>query len=193
MDQGVFDKEIKLAEAAFPEIEWIGNVEWKRIVAEIWAKAFKDSKWERLKDAQYNPLCPGISLVDHTRAVTRAAVEMARCFASIFGEKVNVSQDVLVTASLLHDVCKLIEYEPGEHGAVKGKIGSSFQHGFLSGYYALEAGLPPEVVSIIISHTGESRSVPRSPEGILLYYADMADADVHRSSARAPLLLEKGK
>ncbi|MCX8128455.1 MAG: HD domain-containing protein [Synergistetes bacterium] len=189
------DDLLRLVEETLPEISLISKEGWRKAVSEIWAEVFKKSKWKSIRDTQYNPLCPGVSLVDHTRAVTLAAIRIAECFEAIYGSEVKIDKDVLITASLLHDVCKVLEYEPkpGEEGAIKSKIGDIYQHGFLSGYYALEKGLPDEVVSIIVSHTGDSRALPKTLEGVVLLYVDMADADFHRLRFRAPLLLEKFK
>lgn len=195
MSENKCDDLIEVVEQAFPEISLISRQEWRKAVSEIWAEVFKKSKWENIRDTQYNPLCPGVSLIDHTRAVTLASIKVAECFETIYGGEIKIDRDVLITASLLHDVCKVLEYEPklGEIGAVKSKIGNIYQHGFLSGYYALEKGLPDEVVSIIVSHTGDSRAIPKTLEGMILLYVDMADADLHRLRFKAPLLLEKFK
>lgn len=184
--------DIKEVRDMFPEVELLKNEEWKEKVCSIWKEAFENSNWSKLADAQYNPLAPNISLVDHTRAVTHGAISLSDSISSIFG--IQVDKDILIVSCLLHDVCKLLEYDPsGDGGAVKSKIGKNYQHGFLSGYYALKEGFPQEVVSILISHTHESRAIPRSLEGLALYYADMADADFHRLLAKAPLLMEKNK
>lgn len=190
MDKSINIEEI---EKAFPELNTINNVEWRKKVCNIWKEVFENSRWERLNDAQYNPLAPGISLVDHTRAVTLGALDLAKNLNKIFN--VLVSNDVLIVSCLLHDVCKLVEYEPAGNGSIAKKsiIGKQYQHGFLSGYYALKENFPESIVSIVVSHSGESKTIPRSIEGLALYYADMADADFHRLIAGAPLLLEGKK
>jgi HD superfamily phosphodiesterase len=184
---------IEEIEKAFPELNMINNVEWRKKVCNIWKEVYENSRWERLNDAQYNPLAPGISLVDHTKAVTLGALDLAKNLNKIFNVPVN--NDVLIVSCLLHDVCKLMEYEPADNGTIakKSMIGKLYQHGFLSGYYALKEDFPESIVSILVCHTAESKTIPRSIEGIALYYADMADADFHRLIAGAPLLLENKK
>ena len=175
----------------FPEIKLIQNEEWAKKVCEIWKEVFEESKWDNISDAWFNPVAPGVKLVSHTRANVLGAIALADVHKRLFN--VDVNRDELIVICLLHDVSKLLEYEPAKEGAKKSSIGKNYQHGFLSAYYAQRAGFPESIVSIIISHTGESRVIPRSLEGIMMYYADVADADFHRVIAGSPLLLEKYK
>ena len=177
--------------ALFPEEALLKNRDWAKKVLEIWNEAYQRSKWDDMTEAWYNPLAPGISLVTHTRACVLGALGLVNVLEQLFGEKCD--RDVLVASCLLHDVCKIVEYEPTPDGAHKGSLGETYQHGFLSAFYAEREGFPEEVVSILISHTGESRKIPRSIEGLALYYADVADADFHRFLAGRELLLDKHK
>lgn len=186
-------KKITIAEvvAQFPEVSMLQNKEWARKVCEIWKEVFENCKWDNISEAWFNPVTPGVKLVSHIRANTQGAVALADVHKRLFN--VDVDRDVLIATCLLHDVCKLLEYEPCKEGAKKSSIGKTYQHGFLSAYYAQRAGFPESVVSIIISHTGESRAIPRSLEGIIMYYADVVDADFHRVIAGSPLLIDKYK
>ena len=182
--------DIKEVENLFPELELVKNKEWVNIACEIWKEAFETSNWNDLKDAQFNPITPGVSLIDHTRATTLGAYSLGNILSDIFG--VVVDNDILIISCILHDVCKLIEYEPDESSgkARKSKLGELYQHGFLSGYYALNSGLPESIVSLLVCHTGESKKVPKSIEGIALMYADFAEADFHRFIEGVQLFLE---
>lgn len=62
------------------------------------------------------------------------------------GEKINF--DILLAGALLHDVCKLLELEPGEDNAIKSKRGKLFQHGFIGACRALVEDISDEVVHI---------------------------------------------
>ncbi len=177
--------------ALFPELEMLKNEEWKKKIVSIWKEVYESSAWDNLCDAWYSPLTPGIDLVRHTRANVLCALGLVDVLKKLFNEDVN--REVLIAACFLHDVCKLVEYIPCEIGACKGPVGQAFQHGFFSGYYAQREGFPPEVVSIIVSHTSESKKIPKTLEGLALYYADVADCDFHRFIAGSPLLIDTHK
>ncbi len=182
---------VEIMRKYFPLLDTFKNSELATKVANIWYDLWKDSKWERIEDASFNPLCPGVSLVSHTRSVTHGALELAKIRNEIYGEELNF--DVLLAGALLHDVGKLLEYEPGEHNAIKSKQGKLFQHGFLGAHQALSEGLPDEVLHIIICHTGDSRVLPQTPEALIVYCVDLADADLSRLKFSAPLLIERHK
>ena len=174
-----------------PLLDNLKNRQLAVSVANIWYDLWKTSKWENIEGAGWNPLCPGVTLVDHTRSVTKSALEFAKVRSEVYEEKIDF--DVLLAGALLHDVSKLLEFEPGEHGGIKSKRGHFFQHAFLGAHKALVEGLPDEVVHIIISHTGQSRVIPQTPEAVIIYCIDLADADLSRLKSGAPLLMEKHK
>lgn len=176
----------------FPELETISNEVWRRKICEIWVEAFSASKWDDITKVPHSPHCPGISLINHTRSTTLGAIALLKILKEIFGTESD--SDVLIAACLLHDVCRFLEYEPtSEGGSQPSMLGETFQHGFLSGYYAKLKGFPDSVVSIVIAHTCKSRAIPKSLEGIALYYADCAAADFQRFLAQAHLLMEDYK
>lgn len=175
-----------------PEVELIGNGEWREKVIAIWQEAVEMSRWETMDQVKFNALCPGASLVSHTRAVTRSALSMLEAVRDFCGAE--FSRDVIVVECLLHDVCKTVENDPGPGDrCVKSPVGKTYQHGFLSGYLAQKHGLPPEIVASLIAHTSHSKVVPSTLEGMFLFYADMACADMYRFQAGAPLKLAEFK
>ena len=171
----------------FPLLDTIKDGELATKVANIWYDLWKNSKWERIEDAIYNPLCPEVSLITHTRSVTHGAYEFAKITNEVYGDELNF--DLLLVGALLHDVSKLLEYEPGEDNAIKSKKGKLFQHGFLGAYQAFAEGLPDEVVHILICHTADSRVIPQTPEALIIYCVDVADADLNKLKNNAPLLI----
>lgn len=171
----------------FPLLDTFKDSELATKVASIWYDLWKDSKWERIEDAIFNPLCPEVSLITHIRSVTHGAFEFAKIRNEVYGDELNF--DILLAGALLHDVSKLLEYEPGENGAVKSKRGKLFQHGFLGAHKALTEGLPDEVVHILICHTADSRVIPQTPEALIIYCVDVADADLNKLKNNAPLLI----
>lgn len=174
---------------AFPELERIESQSMRQAVVDIWLRVWQESSWERLEDCPYNPLAPQVSLVAHTNQVTAGALALAEQTQRYVGG--SIQWDALRVAALLHDVSKLVEYEPADTGCRKSRLGRSYQHGFYGAHLAQQAGLPMDVVAMIINHTGDSRVVPDTPEGLCLYYADMCAADSARLLAGAALLLRK--
>lgn len=178
--------------ALLPEIGQIQDGALRQTTLDIWCEVFQESSWDSLEGAKFNAACPGVTLVDHTRAVTLGALALAEAHTAVF--HVPYDKDTLLVCSLLHDVCKLLEMDAdGENGAKKNQIGKTYQHGFFSGYYAQKYGLPPRIVATLIAHTGNSKAPLRSPEGIALFYADMHDADRHRLNNDLSLHLDKMK
>ncbi len=176
----------------FPELDLLDNQEWAEKVCLVWKQAYEESNWRNIEDAQHNHLTPGVSLVNHSRCVAINALDMVETLYDVF--KVQADKDVTIVSGILHDVCKLIELEPTEDGGCrKSAIGKQYQHGFLSGHYALNAGFPEKIVANMINHTPESRVIPRTIEGLALYYADSAVADFQKLIAKVPLLAERHK
>ncbi|WP_434310971.1 HD domain-containing protein [Hominifimenecus sp. rT4P-3] len=163
----------------FPELDTISNQTWAEAAASIWSEVFERSAWERLEDAPFSLGTAGVSLIGHTRAVLLHALAIADSLQTIHGLDVSVERDVLIVGCLLHDVDKLLALAPdGKGGYAPTEIGRSFQHGFYSAYYAEKAGLPACIVTMIINHTAFSRMMPATLESTILYFADMADAEV---------------
>lgn len=180
--------------AIFPELLWVENTAIRTAVAATWQKAWEASAWARLEDCPYNAHVPGLSLVSHVRQVTQGALALFEG-----GQRAGVcggNRDVLVSAALLHDVSKVVEYEPSPetHGGARvSHLGSTLQHAVYGAHLAMTLGVPDEVVSVIVSHAQDSRTVPTSSEGICVYYADIASADLARLGQGAELHLTRHK
>lgn len=174
-----------------PEVEMIADSKLKETVCKIWQEAVELSNWPDMDNIQFNALCPGSRLVAHTRAVANAALGMLEAVSTHCGAAYD--RDAMIVEALLHDVCKVLENDPTEDGCKKNKIGKTYQHGFLSGYFAQKYGLPSDMVSAVVSHTNASRVVPHTLEGIYLFYADMACADYYRFDAKAALKIQDFK
>ncbi len=174
-------------QARFPDLQALRAPGWDSRVAGIWVETWGESAWKHLEDCPYNPLAPKVSLVAHVNQVVRGARALATLGRQILDTPIN--DDVLLAAAFLHDVSKLVEYEPDADGRVrKSELGRRYQHGFYGAYLAQRAGMPAAVVQIILNHTGASREIPDTPEALCIYYADLCAADLARLAAGAPLL-----
>ncbi|MBP3241999.1 MAG: HD domain-containing protein [Oribacterium sp.] len=182
---------VEEVEKLFPQLADVKNRDLAKAACEIWVEAFENSSWEDINDPQFAIRAPGVALIKHTENVTANAVYCAENAMKKYGYKVDM--DVLILSAVLHDVCKMEENDMGEGGpgtAVKSPVGKIYQHGFLSGYYTQKYNFPKEITSIVVAHSGQSKVIPRSIEGLILYYADMMDADVHFVTAGTTLCLE---
>lgn len=173
------EKDLTALLELFPELTHMQNQTWAQAVVSVWREVLERSDWTAVQDARFSIGAKEISLLGHTRAVLNHALDIADSLQSVHGRDVLMDREVLITGCILHDVDKLLALAPdGEGGCVPTDIGYDFQHGFYSAYYAEKAGLPANIVTMIINHTAFSRMMPNTLEGVILYFADMADAEV---------------
>ena len=173
--------------AVLPEIQEVENPQWRESCIAIWTEAFEESCWEDILDAPNSPDCPDDSLVRHTRGVLKGALALARTVQEF--HPVSIHYDKLRVICLVHDVCKIVELEKDENGYHKSKLGTDFPHGYYSGYYCMKHGLPSDIVAAVTSHSQFVKNVPDCIEGVLQFYADMADAEIPRILNHLPLLM----
>jgi putative nucleotidyltransferase with HDIG domain len=152
--------------------------DWVDIACEIWAKTWEMSSWEEIEDIPANPLTPHAAFINHVRFVVESCVQLAKLRESIHGDRVNM--DFLIIAAVLHDVSKLLEYEERDGKEVLSRTGELYPHGFHGARMAFDAGLPEEIVHIIVTHAPTSNEIPKRPEGLILGYVDLLDADMNR-------------
>ena len=177
----------------FPLVNEIKNVSLRNKVIKVWLKVWGESKWDCIEVALFNPKVKfeRCSLVEHVNFVTTAALDIGRLVQDIF--RLSVNFDVLLAGALLHDVSKLVEFEPKGDGEQKTDIGRQVTHAVYGTHVALSVGVPLNVVHLIISHTPQTTLIPSSVEGIILAYVDYIAADVMFLSAGVNLLLEAHK
>lgn len=174
-----------------PQINEIKNLELRNNVLEMWCEFFEESELENLEDALFVSCCPDYSLIKHTRYVTDMMISIARETEKNLGWEID--WDILIASGLLHDVSKPIELAREGDKIVKTHLGKVYQHGFLAAAEALKRSLPEKIISNIITHTGNSKIVPNNNEGIILYYADMIDTDLHYFEVDKPLYIAMQK
>lgn len=155
-----------------PEINWIENELYKDAVINIWLEAWNESEWEDLNDVPKSLNVQEYSNIDHTRSVTKMAVDTAKILEEMYD--VSIDYDVLITATLLHDVSKLIEYKKDSFT----EYGEMIQHGLYGVHKAFRYDLPLEIAHIINTHTHVSAKMPATIEAIIINYVDYLDSDV---------------
>jgi putative nucleotidyltransferase with HDIG domain len=153
-------------------------------VVQAWVEACRQGGWETAADLKAVPFtlltnCRGISLVEHTIAVTEGALALADAQESAYSRMpYSVNLDRLIAGGLLHDVGKLLETEKDGDGAFRrsGK-GTYAGHATLGAILAAQVGLPDGIVNTIACHNREGESAPRVLETVLIHQADFATLD----------------
>jgi 23S rRNA maturation-related 3'-5' exoribonuclease YhaM len=162
----------------FPAIEEIQSQKLKEIVYNAWGRAISECEFDSLDEIPFSVYIPGVSLKSHINWVTSAALSLV----SLMEEKMNITanRDLLIAASLLHDLGKAYEYKKDGETYKKTQIGEQFIHGFWGTYISLLEGAPNDLAHLISTHCNDSPVPPQLIEGIILHYADFAHADILR-------------
>ena len=174
---------------AFPELNLLEDKSLLEKTCKVWIDAFSVSKWENLEDARFNIFCPGISLVEHTRATAQTTIDIIKSVRELYNTEVNL--DLAIVMAIVHDVCKLLETELVDGKYVSSRWATGNQHAFLSGYFCHKYDMPFEVTALSVCHTVQSKINPDSIEGIIVNHADHVSADVPKFMYNQPLLLGK--
>ena len=168
-----------------PEFDLIQDGDLREKTFQVWEAAMERSGWTPAGLLQMpftlliNP-CPA-NYIEHIRAVTLTAYRTALLFGEIYGNRVPINLDYLVSGGLLHDIGKLLEYETlNDGGTVQTRCGKLIRHPFSGVALAHEFGLPLEVQHMIATHAGEGDKVKRTPEATLINKADFMSFETLR-------------
>jgi predicted hydrolase (HD superfamily) len=155
-----------------PEIELIGDTELRAATIRVWQQLWRESSFD---DVMGVPVTPATDHkhIPHNRSVAQMALAVADVLEKVHG--VHVDRDKLLTAALLQDASKLVEYEPTADGVARSDLGRRFQHAFYAAHVALNEGLPRDVVEAVISHTHDNPSYPATLIAKILFYVDQID------------------
>lgn len=175
----------------FPELREITDDQLRDAVVDIWREVLAESAWGSIADVPKHPYkIPATrNLVDHTRSVTQMALAVAEVSERIQG--IGFDRDLLIAGANLHDVSKLLEFEPSDDGGQASVFGHLIQHGFYGAHKIFEKGLPLELAHNVIAHTTTSRYVPQTWEAVIVHYVDYLDSDGLNLAHGAPLNIKK--
>src|SRR6056297_3565744 len=101
------DYETQVREA-FPELDHISSESLREKVVEAWTLALDRGGWRDIADVPYAWNIHEVTNVEHVRGVTRIALESAQEQREFHGA--DPDMNVIVAATLLHDVGKCYEY-----------------------------------------------------------------------------------
>lgn len=174
----------------FPILNELTDEKLIDTVIEIWDDIFQQSRWEKIEDACFSPEMKNQKLVDHINVATVGSLRISECIEQF--QNIKFNKNLIIAFGLLHDVSKLLEYEPVESGIVKkSEIGETIQHGVMGAVCAQKYGLPLEYMHLILTHTPQSKMKPKIKEGILFSYVDLCDADMLHYENSLPLFLKE--
>jgi putative nucleotidyltransferase with HDIG domain len=164
----------------FPLIAKIKDAKLRKSVVKAWHIAWEESSFKNLEDAPFGmpeDAPPGVTsaegdtLVKHTNAVAGAALAMGRLLIRQYDVKINL--DYVIAAAILHDLDKIVMYERKDGRTVHSALGGKMVHGAQGGHIALLAGLPQDIVFIIMAHSPKVNVELPSPEGKLVAFGDL--------------------
>lgn len=163
-----------------PEIELIRNEGLREKVVATWEEALRRGGWAP-QDIERMPFTLAkkvdINFAQHVRSVTKICLAVAETFDEIYKGKLSLDHDTLLAGALLHDVGKLLEMEEVEGRFRKSKEGKLVRHPFSGVALADAKGVPAEVLHIIGTHSKEGDPYKRTPEAVILHYADFMNFD----------------
>jgi len=165
-----------------PGSDLIENPKLKSRVVDTFILAIKEGGW-KISDIEKIPFTlikrrAFIGLIEHTRLVTKIALESANVLSDFYGEKIKISRDVLIVGALLHDVGKFHEITRSKKKYIKSPEGSLLRHPFSGLGLAARNNIPANVLHIIATHSKEGDGTKRTVEGIIVHYADFMAFDV---------------
>lgn len=160
----------------WPEVEWIEDGELRKKVLEVWEYALDHSPLtqEDLEEIPFTLLVENckVSFMTHKRAVVHVAVASAREMRLQFGEELPIDMDVLVSAAIILDVGKLLEYAKEDGKLVTSETGKLLRHTFSGAGLAMKFDVPAKVVHAVAYHSKEGDMAKRTPEGYILHHVD---------------------
>jgi putative nucleotidyltransferase with HDIG domain len=175
------------------QLSSIENATTRDQTVATWVEAARLGGWKSVDDLKAMPFTlltntHGISLVDHTIAVTEGALALARAQANAYAHMpYEVNTDRLIAGGLLHDVGKLVETERDEKGGFrKSRKGMYARHPISGAIIAARCGMSDDIVNTIACHAKEGDGAQKVLETVLIHQADFATFD--------PLvMMEKGQ
>lgn len=169
------------------DIEEVFSKQLKRIndpeladkVAETWVLGCKRGGWNSMSELKEVPFTlltatTGISLVDHTIAVTEGAIGLALAQEGACALPYKINMDRLIAGGILHDVGKLLEIEKSTGKYQKSLNGKHTRHPISGAILAAEMNFPDGIINTIACHAKEGDGRPQVVETVLIHQADFA-------------------
>lgn len=163
---------------AIPELGLIKDEVLREQTLDVWVDGMETGGWsvDDLADIPFTLLVETrVSLLDHTRAVTRTAAAIADVMVEFYGDAMPINKDYLISGGILHDVGKLLEYKREGGKIVKSACGKDLRHPFSGTALAYKHGVPTAVCHLIAAHAKEGEGARHMPEAVIIHYADFSN------------------
>ncbi|MGC4113796.1 MAG: HD domain-containing protein [Myxococcales bacterium] len=162
----------------------IKNEDLKKKVVDAYMLAIQEGGWQSMKDLNEMPFTlltdtKGINFWEHTLAVTRGAIGLAKGQQDTYKKMPYVIDwDRLAAGGLLHDVGKLVEIERKSDGTwKKSKKGELARHPISGAIFCAKVGLSDDIVNTVACHAKEGEGAPKVLETVLIHQADFGTFD----------------
>ena len=168
-----------------PELDLVQDSQLRDGCIRVWVAALEQGGWVpgdlgRMPFTLLVPPEAGVSLLDHVRAVTKICLSACELLTTLGG--VSLNRDHLLAGALLHDVGKVVEMQEVEGVFSKSLQGKLLRHPFSGSSLCIEQGLPPEIAHIVALHAKEGERNWRTPEAVVVHYADFMAFESLKSS-----------
>ena len=174
-------KREEIRDALSDMLEQIQDKDLQGKVLDTWMLATEQAALESMAQLKQMPFTlaaesRGISFLEHTLAVTRGAVGLAKAqMASYAAMPYEIDMDRLIAGGLVHDIGKILEMDRDADGSYsKSRSGRCARHPISGAILAAKAGMPDEIVNIIACHAEEGQGRPQVVETVLVHQADFA-------------------
>ncbi len=169
-----YDEAVHEVTESFPGIDEIEDTELQKMIKGVWATALVRSEYSGIEEPDFlvTENENDESLVSHTRDVTQCAVALTDTLIEARGS--NIDRDAVVAGALLHDVSKLHETSPD---SARTPLGEQIPHPHYAVHMLENAGVPPYIQHIVLTHTHKSGPTPNSIEARIVMAADVVAAD----------------
>ena len=166
------------------QLDGIKNQKLREKVIKTWLIGCEKGGWKSVNELTRMPFTlltdtHGVGFIEHTIAVTDGSVGLAKAQLGAYAKMpYKIDFDRLYAGGLLHDVGKLLEIEPdGSGGYKKSQSGKYARHPISGTIIAAEAGIPDDILNIIVCHAKEGEGRPQVIEAVLVHQADFATFD----------------
>jgi len=168
-----------------------------RKVVDTWVLGCSRGHWETIEALKKMPFTllvdtHPIGFVEHTIAVTAGAIGLARAQMENYSKMpYEIDFESLIAGALLHDIGKLLEYEPdGKGGYRQSYNGKCARHPISGAILASEVGLSDKIINMIACHAEEGRGRPQRIETVLIHQADFATFNPFAMAANGKLIAD---
>jgi len=167
-----------------PEFLMIKESELMDKVINVWQEAINEGGWS-IEDLESMPFthtiknCP-VSIIDHTRAVTKSAHKSAVEMEHLYKDKLKINNDVVIAGALLHNTEKLLKYKKEGNNFILSSSGKSIRDLSDIKVLADKFNINDEMLHCIENSSNEGDSLKRTAECIIINKADLMNFEVVR-------------